>query len=105
MVLTSRISILLLAVLLFVLPGTQLDAQSIKIKGIVTDTIGIAIPWATVFSPAIQRGTTAGNDGKFSLDLTGQQESVTVIVSAIGYLADTVLISPRNAGTDLSAIL
>lgn len=105
MVLTSRISILLLAVLLFVLPGTRLGAQPIKIQGTVADTTGIAIPWATVFAPAILKGTTAGNDGKFSLDLTGQQESVIVMVSAIGYLTDTLLINPRTPGNELTVIL
>jgi len=105
MVLTSRISFLFFVVLLAALPGSDLKAQSFRISGTVADTSGIAIPGATVFAPVIRKGTTAGEDGKFSLELSVGQESVMILVSSVGYITDTLLVSPRAKGVELGVKL
>lgn len=105
MVLTSRISFLFFVVLLAGLSGSGLRAQSVKISGTVTDTSGVAIPSATVFAPAIQKGTTAGMDGQFNLDLSIGQERVMILISSIGYITDTLFALPRTEGIVLSVKL
>ncbi len=105
MVLTTRISVLLFVVIFATLPVAILNAQSFKISGTVTDTSGIAIPWATVYAPAIKKGTTSGIDGQFSLDLPGEKERVIILVSGIGYITDTLFVSQLPGGNSLSVKL
>ncbi|HUW93030.1 MAG TPA: carboxypeptidase-like regulatory domain-containing protein, partial [Bacteroidales bacterium] len=105
MALTSRISLPHLAVIIFTLCGVQLNAQYLRIRGIVADTSGIAIPYASVFSPAYQKGTITGTDGRFSLDLTAGRESPMILVSSIGYITDTLFVNSGNEEKDLKVIL
>ncbi len=105
MELTSRIPVLFFVVLLAALPVEKLNAQSVKIRGTVTDNSGIVIPLATVYAPAVKKGTTAGMNGQFSLYLPGGQERVMILVSGIGYITDTLFVSQRSGGIELSVKL
>jgi len=59
------------------------------------------IPAANVRIPGTPRGTVANADGRFALPLPGT--GGRLVVSAIGYAADTVALPPE--GTDLTVLL
>jgi len=105
MVLKSRIPVLFFVILFAALPIAKLNAQSVKIRGTVTDTSGLVIPGATVYAPGIRKGTTTGIEGQFSLDLPDGQDNVMILVSGIGFITDTIFVSQRPGGIELSVKL
>ena len=49
--------------------GVATNCFSQKITGTVTDSLGNAVPFASIFVKGTQKGTNANNDGKYLLDL------------------------------------
>ncbi len=82
------------AALLFFLFATMgMHAQSLTISGrIIDEESRESIPFANVISKSSNAGMMADSTGGFQLTLTGRRD--TLLVSAMGYLADTISISP-----------
>jgi len=89
MALSSRITSLTVFVILLLTPSL-LSGQEKSLRGIVTDLSGVPIPGATVFMPATDKGTVTGDNGTFALTLTPGRDTGTLIISCIGYRADTL---------------
>ncbi len=91
---SSRITFLIIFLLLIVAPLSSLSGQDRSMRGLVTDTAGMAIAGATVYLPAYNKGTVTDGEGAFRLLFTPvTTERVTIIFSCLGYRADTVTIS------------
>ncbi|MBT9394956.1 TonB-dependent receptor [Hymenobacter sp. NST-14] len=88
----------LLFSLLLALPAL---AQTSTLRGVVLDERGQPVPFASVALPALQRGTAADADGRFSLpDLPAGSQPVQG--SAVGFAAATIIVKmPR---TDLLTV-
>jgi len=56
---------------------------AISVRGIVTDSLGVPLPGATVIAKGINQQTLTGNDGKFYL--TNIPENTILSISYIGY--------------------
>ena len=70
-----------------------LRAQSLKISGRIVDVSnGEAIPFANVVMKSTHTGTSADSAGRFRLTITGRRD--TLLVSALGFISDTVSVSP-----------
>ncbi|TAM98735.1 MAG: TonB-dependent receptor, partial [Chitinophagaceae bacterium] len=89
--------------LLLFLPiiATQVYAQT-KILGIITDkSTGIPISSVTILIPATAEGTFTDDQGKFVLT-TSHQLPVNLVISAIGYSSDTIVINKSNAALQIT---
>ena len=70
-----------------------LHAQTLKISGRIIDAeTGNAVPFSNVVLKSSHTGTMADSAGKFRLNIPGRRD--TLLVSALGYIADTVSVSP-----------
>ncbi len=106
MVRSSAIRLLISFVLLSLIPSSFLKGQEKVITGTVTDTAGIAVAGATVYIPSIEKGTLCANDGSFRLAFNpGDKGKLTVIFSCIGYITDTLTITPTGASEGLRVVL
>lgn len=77
-----------LIVLLLVLSTLNLQksfSQQIRIVGIVSDTEGKPIPFATVYVDASSYGTATNETGAFELNLPARKEKIELIASSVGY--------------------
>ena len=101
---SSRI-IPLLSFAFFIMMPSLLSAQELILRGIVTDTSGIAIEGATVYLPDINKGTVTDDDGRFALEWPSGPDPRRVIFSCIGYRADTLLVRTGDLNGDLKVIL
>ena len=74
---------------------TNIYAQN-TIKGQVIDkTANTAIPYATIYLPELETGTTTNNNGEFSLNLS--KGTFKIVVSYVGYQTQSLTISiPRE---------
>jgi outer membrane receptor protein involved in Fe transport len=59
-----------------------------------------ALPFSNIFIQGTAQGAVSDIDGKFSLEI-GSNEEVTLIVSSIGYLSQSVKVSPSNKTLDV----
>ena len=68
-------------------------AQSMKISGrIISAESGGPIPFANVVIKSTMTGTQTDTAGKFRLTIIGRRD--TLLVNALGYIADTISVSP-----------
>jgi hypothetical protein len=68
-------------------------AQTMKISGrIIDEESGEPVPFANVILKSSLTGTQADSTGKFKITITGRRD--TLLISALGYAADTVSVSP-----------
>lgn len=89
----------LLPVLIFCIVSVGAYAQT-KISGSVTDDTGAPIPYANIYIKGSQKGTSADNNGHFTLTDVNIDNTI-LVVSAVGYKkAEREL----NASTNLSAL-
>lgn len=93
----------LLTVLFLIIMTAILSGQERMLRGIITDSAGLAIPGATIYIPGTQKGTVSGSDGRFALAL--DTETRTVIFSCIGYTTDTLFLGPGDLTDDLRVLL
>ncbi|HEX7904934.1 MAG TPA: DUF5686 and carboxypeptidase regulatory-like domain-containing protein [Chitinophagaceae bacterium] len=63
--------------------GSSLFSFSQKVSGIVTDSTGKGIPYASVFIKGTNRGTNANNEGKYFLELEPGQ--YTLVCQSVNY--------------------
>ena len=92
-----KFSVRYLTLLLLLLPGTCVLAQTIS--GRVTDAVtGEALPYASIYVPATKSGTSTNADGLFRLDLGGGRQ---FIVSYLGYQTQRKSVSGGNADVAL----
>jgi len=61
----------------------SIEARATRVTGSVTDEKGNALPYASILVHGTTRGVTAGNDGKYSLDLA--PGSYTLVCQYVGY--------------------
>ena len=81
------------------MPAAMLKAQALKISGRIIDAETRAeIPFSNVVIKSSHAGTMADSAGNFKLTITGRRD--TLLVSALGYISDTIAISPL---TDLTS--
>ncbi|MDF1559328.1 MAG: carboxypeptidase regulatory-like domain-containing protein [Bacteroidales bacterium] len=102
---SSRISFAVILVTLSVASQSHLYAQPQTLTGRVTDTSGIAIQGATVYLPALQSGVATRPDGTFSLPLPAGNHDHKIIISFLGYLPDTLVVSTDDAAGSLQVML
>ncbi|WP_432672381.1 carboxypeptidase-like regulatory domain-containing protein [Flavobacterium sp. SM2513] len=76
--------------LLFVLSGFFLKAQT---KGVVVDSLGMPIPYVSVFVENEDKTTTSEENGTFSIQVSA---GAKLIFSALGYESKTVLASKAS---------
>lgn len=83
----------------------QLQAQNTTISGYVSDVqSGERLIGANLFLPQLQQGTVTNEQGFFSLTYT-EMETAKLIVSYIGYQADTIDISTPTLSIELQPLL
>jgi iron complex outermembrane receptor protein len=87
----KRLKNFLIISFLFLLPVTMV-AQTIK--GKITDTSGIALPYMNVVEKGTKNGATTNNSGEFSL--TVKKIPTTIVVSALGFMSLEVNISSKK---------
>jgi len=105
MPLTSRIKVILTTVLLIPLAASPLIAQNDAIKGMVTDTAGMALAGVSIFIPSSSSGTVSDENGLFSIPLMADEPQYTVVFSFVGYKADTISITKAESTHPLNVTL
>lgn len=76
-------SSLFTAIILFLCLPNFLFAQSRQITGLVKNASGIAIPMASVLQRGTNNGVTADENGRFVINVTG--DNVVLLISSVGY--------------------
>ena len=91
--------------ILFTLSFTicSLITYSQKIKGVVTDSNGKILPFASVFIKENNKGTNANSEGKYSLKL--EQGSYTLVCQYVGYKKEERKITVTNDDQEQNFIL
>jgi len=75
----------LLSFIIIVISFYKLNAQDSKIKGKITDTDGVPVPYASVVVTATKKGTIADSSGYYTLSLHHGHH--TLEVSSLGYIS------------------
>lgn len=75
---------------------SPLAAQEKSVRGTITDTTGVALPDVNIFIPGSDKGTVSGSDGTFRLQVPASCRPCTMVVSSLGYLTDTIIISEQD---------
>lgn len=88
-----KLTVLMLSLALSL--GQLLAQQSKTITGKVTDDKGNPIPNASITVKGFKGGTTAGQDGTFSIEAASTAK--TLVVSAVGYVNEQVSIINTNS--------
>jgi hypothetical protein len=106
MVWSAPIRILVLSLVILVIAPCLVTGQEKTVRGTVTDTSGLAISGATVFQLHSSRGTVTGDDGTFILT-TGPagSDTITLIISFIGYRTDTLMLGENFRSDEIHLIL
>lgn len=101
----ALIYLLILTVIFTALPGAAYSQQAIgSLEGMVRDTEGQPVAYATVFVKEILKGTSSSQEGSFSLEAPAG--SYTLRVSCQGYLAVEQTISiPKDSALYLEIIM
>lgn len=81
-----------------------LMAQTVRLKGTITDKKGNALVGATVYLPDLKKGTVSETDGSYQLTDLPQGDQ-TVIVSFIGFEADKRMVSLNQSEVSLNVEL
>ena len=89
--------LLLLLTVLFFLPFTLL-AQNKTIKGKVVDESGNPVSGVNILAKGSKNGAQTDNAGNFSVTVSGAGP-VNLVISSVGYTAQTVTVSGNDAGT------
>ncbi|MES2328354.1 MAG: SusC/RagA family TonB-linked outer membrane protein [Bacteroidota bacterium] len=84
---------MLLSVCAYVMAILAGFAQTSTITGKVMDDKGSPVPGATVIEKGTKNGTSAGNDGAFSIKV---KSGATLIISALGFENKTIVASSSN---------
>jgi TonB-dependent starch-binding outer membrane protein SusC len=85
---------MLIGLLLFFVTNLMY-AQEQKVQGVITDDTDNPIPGASIIIKGTKTGTVSDVDGKFSIDLTGNENPV-LIISYIGYLDEEVTVGTQT---------
>jgi hypothetical protein len=83
----------------FLLSNLILLSYAGKVTGIVTDADGKILPYASIFIKGSTRGTTANNEGKFSIRLEPGQ--YTIVCQHVGYKKEERTITVSDADIQL----
>jgi len=102
---TSRIKFILTAVLLIPLAASNLTAQKDTIKGMVTDTAGVALAGVTIYIPSSSSGTLSNENGLFTLPLPSDEQQYTIVFSFVGYKTDTLSLTRDESARPLNVAL
>lgn len=70
--------------------------QSLSITGKVSDDAGVGIPGVNVIVKGTSNGTTTDVEGSYTLNLSAEQASGTLVFSFIGYTAQELPINNRS---------
>lgn len=81
--------------------AVSVSAQTRTLNGKVVDTEGAGVPGVAVVQAGTANGTMTASDGTFSLSVP--QGEVTVEISSIGYVSQTIAVEPNR--TSLSVVL
>ena len=74
---------------------TSIYAQNTLNGKVIDKTANTAIPYATIYLPELETGTTTNNNGEFSLNLS--KGTFKIVVSYVGYQTQSLTISiPRE---------
>ncbi len=73
--------------LLFILITNNINAQKVILKGKITNTKGLPVPFASVFEKNTTTGTSANSEGEYQLKLSPGKHSI--IFKAIGFSQET----------------
>ena len=73
--------------LLFLIVPYSVYAQTLILKGKVTDAIGLPVPFASVYEKNTTRGTSANSEGEYQIKLSPGKH--TIIYKAIGFRQDS----------------
>ncbi len=101
MALIKRILLPFLTLFISMQVCASLQAQGFAIAGTVTDTSGTAIPYVTVLCQDDRSGALTDTKGYFELIYKGDQNTVTLIFSCIGYITDTLEVTVGDTGREL----
>ncbi len=104
MALSSRITPLIVFVILL-LHTLLLSGQEKALRGTVTDISGAPVQGATVYMPSSENGTVTGADGTFVLTLAPGKETGTLVISCIGYRADTLTLDASLPPSGMNIML
>ncbi|MBC6995757.1 carboxypeptidase-like regulatory domain-containing protein [Neolewinella lacunae] len=80
------LSSLSLLVIILLLPGYA-AAQSLRLS--VVSNTGEAVPYATVFAVALEKGLITDDKGQFTLDWENAADTTTVTISSVGFQTTT----------------
>jgi TonB-dependent starch-binding outer membrane protein SusC len=72
-----------------------IHAQEHKILGVITDDVNNPIPGATIVIKGTTTGAVTDLDGRFTLDLTGNENPV-IKISCIGYLVEEIEVGSQT---------
>ena len=90
-----RLTVFLTALIFSLSTAFEISAQSVQVKGRVTDTAGEPLVAVTVYeSGNTANGTVTDMDGAYTLDIPGGQ-GLTLSYSCIGYVTQTVAVGNR----------
>jgi len=90
----GKYSVLVFALLMFIFSGGTIFAQTITVRGTVTEkATGEPLPFVTVFVKGTTSGTSTLDDGTYTLSAT---PSATIVFSSIGYNTIEVVVGSRT---------
>lgn len=93
-----------LLLVLAVLASQLSTAQQVRLFGVVSDTEGKPIPFATVYIDATSYGTSTDDAGAFELKIPARNEKIELITSLVGFqtVKTTVsLIEKKEVGVNI----
>ncbi|MGI4865916.1 MAG: SusC/RagA family TonB-linked outer membrane protein [Janthinobacterium lividum] len=97
--LLSRVSFLLLCLLLTAAAWAQPASQRFTLTGRVADASGLGLPGATVLLKGTTLGTGTDSDGNYSLTATRPAGTYTITVSLVGYKTEARTLALGGAET------
>ncbi len=80
-----------------------LQSYSQKIKGLITDSDGKLLPYASVFVKGTTKGTTANSEGKYSIKLENGKH--ILVCQYVGYQKDELAVEINNDDKEINFIL
>ncbi|WP_426058825.1 SusC/RagA family TonB-linked outer membrane protein [Hymenobacter sp. B1770] len=101
----GNITLRFLLLVLLLSSAIRSHAQATRqVSGRVLDKeSGIGLPGATVVVENTTNGTSTGGDGNFTLDVPASPDKVRLVVSYVGYVAQTVTATGGNVNISLQA--
>ncbi|MFV0366016.1 MAG: TonB-dependent receptor [Mangrovibacterium sp.] len=71
-------------------------SKDVVVRGKVNSSVGNAIPFANVYCVETKEGTTADEDGNFSLSITMPESAITLYASFVGYETTKISVPIQN---------